>query len=352
MDDYDINSLIESKNEWCIRLMNIFTPCVIDGFKSIFKEAVKLCNDNNENSKYLMTFQNLLVNIPKWSNAIVENEVSRIIESSSCNYIEDLISCVHIIQLKALTSCRVGVKQKKINIQIPNINSFVHNIYINSARKLYLNIYLFEKNIPPLEIQKNNRELELIIKEIILTTIRDNIPVENILKAYLDETEETDTVVEEHQEVLVDEDRLKEQKSREEKLTKNEKEREKLEKEKLEKEKLNEIIEKQDVLVDINKSVEKVKEDLPTILDTTTVKNNITNQQKPSDNSIDNILSNENNTNNNNTNNEIYNEINNDTKDFLKIEENDLKQNLDILELNDLDNKEDSIELLDIEELN
>ena len=211
MDDYDINSLIESKNEWCVRLVNIFTPEIIHGLKSIFTEAQTLCSENDEDSKYLMTFQNLLINIPKWSSAIIEKERERIITSSNCNYIDDLISCVHIIQLKALTATRVGIKQKKINIEIPNIDKFIHKLYINVARKVYLNIYLFETDIPALNIQKNNRELEIIIKEVILNTIRDNIPVENILKAYLDETEETDTVVEEKKETIVDQDAVEQQ---------------------------------------------------------------------------------------------------------------------------------------------
>lgn len=197
MDDYNLMSLIESKNEWSARLMNILTPCIIEGITSIFNEAVKLCETTNEKNKYLMTFQNLLNNIPKWSSNIVEEEKNRIIETSYCDYLEDLITCIHIVQLKALSTARVGLKQKKINIDIPNINTFIHKLYINIARKLYVNIYLFEKNISPLNVQKNNRELELLIKENILNTIRESVPIDNILKAYLDETQETDVEVEE-----------------------------------------------------------------------------------------------------------------------------------------------------------
>lgn len=197
MDDYNLMSLIESKNEWSARLMNILTPCIIDGITSIFNESIKLCETTNEKNKYLMTFQNLLNNIPKWSSNIVEEEKNRIIETSYCDYLEDLITCIHIVQLKALSTARVGLKQKKINIDIPNINTFIHKLYINIARKLYVNIYLFEKNISPLNIQKNNRELELLIKENILNTIRESVPIDNILKAYLDETQETDVEVEE-----------------------------------------------------------------------------------------------------------------------------------------------------------
>ena len=76
-------------------------------------EADKICSETDEEEKYLMTFQNLLNNIPKWSSQIVETERERIINSSGCNYLEDLLTCIHITQLKALTISRVGIKQKK-----------------------------------------------------------------------------------------------------------------------------------------------------------------------------------------------------------------------------------------------
>lgn len=202
MDDFSVSSLTESKNEWCARLLNILTPTVTQGVKSIFDEAVKLCKENNENDKYLMTFQNFLTRVPKWNQTIIDTEKQRIIETSGCNYLEDLITCVHIIQLKALTCVRVSSKQKKININIPSVGDFIHKIYIHVARKIYTNIYLFEKNIQPLQVQKNNREIELIIKECILNTIRDSVPVEDILRSYMDETEEQDVEVREVEEPL------------------------------------------------------------------------------------------------------------------------------------------------------
>jgi hypothetical protein len=194
MDDYSITSLTESKNEWCARLVSILTHHITEGIHSIFDEAAKLCLDNNEENKYLMTFQNLLSTIPNWNSNTIETERKRIETTSGCKYLEDLVTCVHIIQLKALTCIRVGQKQKKINIDVPSIDKFIHQIYINTARRLYTNIYLFEKDLYPLQIQKNNRELEIIIKEAILTTIRDNIPVEQILRNYMDETEEQEIV--------------------------------------------------------------------------------------------------------------------------------------------------------------
>ena len=204
MDDFNVSALHESKNEWSSRLVTILTPLIIDGYRSILEESKNLCKENGENEKYLMTFQNLISRIPKWNAQIIETERKRICEKSGCSYLEDLITCVHIIQLKILTAMRVGQKQKKIDINIPKIDHFIHKTYINVARKIYKNVYLFEINIQPLQIQKNYREIEIIVQECILNTLRESIPVETILKAYMDETIEED-VVEEINEQIIEE---------------------------------------------------------------------------------------------------------------------------------------------------
>jgi len=203
MDDFNVSSLLESKNEWGARLLTILTPLIIEGFKSIFDESYKLCKDNDETGKYLMTFQNLISRIPKWNVSIIETEKKRIIDKSGCSYLEELVTCIHIIQLKLLTAMRVGKKQKKIDINIPKLDDFIHKCYINVARKIYKNVYLFELNCSSLQIQKHNRELEIIVQECILNAVRDSIPIESILKAYMDETIEEE-VVEEIKEQIIE----------------------------------------------------------------------------------------------------------------------------------------------------
>lgn len=198
MDDFILSNLNESRNEWCARLISIFTPLVLEGIRSIFEEAWTICLANKETGKYLMTFQNLLSRIPQWNSTIIEDERKRIIERSGCNYLEDLITCVHIIQLKILTCIRVGTRQKKIDIAIPKLDGFIHKIYIHAARKCYVNVDLFEKTKNHLQYQKNNRELETIVQECILMSIRESIPTESIIRAYLDQS------VEQEEEVIIE----------------------------------------------------------------------------------------------------------------------------------------------------
>jgi hypothetical protein len=144
----------------------------------------------------------------------------------------------------------VGLKQKKINIDIPDLHKFIHKMYINVARKIYVNIYLFEKNIKPLQVQKNNRELELLIKECILNTIRESIPIEHILQMYLDETLETDVEVEEKKEVITDKEALE----------KNKKAKEKKELEKIKQETANKL--KEESKVNLKNTILNANKDL------------------------------------------------------------------------------------------
>ena len=185
MDDYHTDSLIESRNEWMSRFVNILTPLLNEGVQSIFTESFSLCKENNETEKYLMTFQNFLSRVPSWNQTIVENECMRLVDKSKCNYLNDLLTCVHVIQLKMLTNVRVCKTQKQVSIDIPKLENYVHRVYIAIARKLYKCVYLFERDCTPLQKQKHNREVETIIRECIVNTIRDTIPIEKLLSAYM-----------------------------------------------------------------------------------------------------------------------------------------------------------------------
>lgn len=205
MDDYSITNLYESRNDFAARLVNLLTPQMIHGFQTMFDEAWKLCIESDEKDKYLMTFQNFLSRVPKWNSTIISTECARIKEASSCNYLEDLIACVHVVQLKSLTCMRVGMKNKKINIDVPKATDFIHNAYIHCARKLYANMYLYEKNNNSLATQRNRREIELIVKECILNAMRETIPIEKLIRSYMDPTIEEDVEVSEETKIVNEE---------------------------------------------------------------------------------------------------------------------------------------------------
>lgn len=194
MDDFNLTTLNEARNEYCLELIGRLTPLVYQGILSIFEDAHQLCVQNDQVDKYLMTFQNYLARVPKWNHEIIETETLRVIKETQCPYLEELMTCVHIIMLKNLTAIRAGTKNKKVDVDIPKLDDFIHKIYIEVARKIYKNVYLFDRNAKALEKQKNMRECELIIRESIVNVIRKSMPIERIIRAYLDETTEEQLV--------------------------------------------------------------------------------------------------------------------------------------------------------------
>ena len=87
---------------------------VIEGIQSIFNESWKLCEENDEIEKYLMTFQNLLSRVPKWNDAIVEKEVRRIIDSSGCTYLNDLVTVFTLFNLRLSQASELVKRKRKL----------------------------------------------------------------------------------------------------------------------------------------------------------------------------------------------------------------------------------------------
>jgi len=176
-------------------LLNYLTVPILEGIQSIFNEAKKICDEKREYNRYLKTFQELLPSVKVWTDDIVDEEVKRIIQKSNCNFLTELITCVHIIKLKALTAIRVSNQNKVIDITTPNLNTFIKNVYVKVAREFYTKIHLFKLGISG-EKQMENRMQQLhIIKKSIIDTINDTMPVEQVIRSYLDETVEQEEIV-------------------------------------------------------------------------------------------------------------------------------------------------------------
>ena len=201
MDEYNVPILIEAKIEYTKQLINILRPRIYEGLQSIYKDSYELCQDNNDNDKVLMTFQNLLSNIPRWSQEIIENEYNRIVEQSNCDWLEELLTAVFVSHTKILTAIRVGKKQKKIDLKIPKIDNFIHKVYIQVAREFWKTPYLFDEEISTTEYQRNMKQSEESISNCINETVRMQLPVKQILKEYLGNDYIEEEVEEIHSEI-------------------------------------------------------------------------------------------------------------------------------------------------------
>ena len=185
MEELNTPIFAQAKVEYTSQLVDMLYPHMFDGVKSIYDES-KLLYRSKKGTPILLIFRELLEKVPIWNSEIIDSECSRIINNSSCDYIDDLITAVFISHTKILTSIGPNRSFQKINITIPKTGTFVHKCYINTARELWKNPYLFNENVPGHEFQKNNKEIEEIIKRCIENTIRNSLPIKDILKEHLE----------------------------------------------------------------------------------------------------------------------------------------------------------------------
>ena len=130
-------------------------------------------------------FRLFLEKVPTWSNEVIETETNRIIDNSNCDWLNDLITAVFISHTKILTAIGSN-NNSNIELVIPKTINFIHKSYINIAREIWKNPYLFDDYVSGSEYQKNMRTVELLIKDSIENTIRKLLPVKEILKQQLD----------------------------------------------------------------------------------------------------------------------------------------------------------------------
>lgn len=185
--DY-LNLLVDKRKEFSIYLINDLSSELIKGINSLYIN----CKNNKKNHEVLSFFQQILADIPYWNNTIVNSETQRI--KKRIPYIEDLITSVFISNMRLL--CSIKNKKKEINVKIPKLENFIHKCYIQIAEEFWASTYLFNENINKLEIQKNKRQINLIVKSSIEEVIRKSLPIKSILKDYLETNFETETETE------------------------------------------------------------------------------------------------------------------------------------------------------------
>jgi hypothetical protein len=184
--------LVDIKNEYTSHLIKILTPVIFEGIQSIYDNA-KDCLEEQS----LKLFQEYLRNIPNWNNNTIMTETDRI-KTSTKTYLEALMRATIKANIMLLAFNPFNKNDKMTidknlhrNIQL---SDFIHHIYIECAREFWNNPYLLYHKYSPVDIKRNQRDSLSVIKESIREAIRKLLPIEDIVKIYLNDniSEETE----------------------------------------------------------------------------------------------------------------------------------------------------------------
>lgn len=180
IESVNINVLLEGKGEYTKQLVYALAPEIFKGFETIYTDVLAF-----NTSKALRNFQIQLKQIKKWNQTILENETQRI--QSKKPWIQELLNAVLVCNVKILSCIRVNPNYRsQFSLNPPSLQVFIHTVYIESARHLYEDPYLFdhrERNRS--ELHKRYNKIMEIIHEAIQESVRKIIPIESILREYL-----------------------------------------------------------------------------------------------------------------------------------------------------------------------
>jgi hypothetical protein len=221
MDGVDVYST--AKSEYTEQFCLFLVPALQSYFLGLIEEAKEKEKDQR---RILWMFQNLLKDIPDWNQDKVLRETEKIVQTTRCDYLEELLTAVFIAHTKVLSAIRLTNRdKKKIQITVPKLEHFLHRTLSESARILWSNAYLFSEQGSSIERQKNLRQVEQLLHQAVLQSIRGMLPVKSILREYLNNDGEGETT-EETPEKKEDKEEEEEEEEEEEKDEKEVKEEE------------------------------------------------------------------------------------------------------------------------------
>jgi hypothetical protein len=177
--------LIAAKQEYTEQLNDILSENLLNTVKDMWVRCKHTRNP-------LRKFQEDLCSIPEWNRQVLLKYYNNIIEKGDISeeYLEKIIEAVFVSNIKILSVVKLENKKQTVNIKIPDTKDFIHKCIIQLARELYQDPHLIDDRESSInlnfEIQRNNKRMIKITKECIEKTIRNTIPMKDILDKYLE----------------------------------------------------------------------------------------------------------------------------------------------------------------------
>ena len=187
----NIGVLVAARDEYFEILKSNLAPLIIQGFNSIYTDALRL----TRGKQTLRKFQELLREILGWNQTILSKECKRI--KNKFPQMMDCLTAILVSCVKILSSVRLNNNDSDIQLKICTPDIFVHAIYIECGKQFWYNPWLFYHETTKYgSLQKRKFDILQIVREAIDESIRKLIPLDSIIKEYLTEAlnSKTDTV--------------------------------------------------------------------------------------------------------------------------------------------------------------
>jgi hypothetical protein len=160
------------------QLISVLIEPLYSAIMDIYRREAHLVQNKNN---ILIEFQKRLKDIPNWNQNNINEHVQK--ASANCGFLEDLLAAVYFSNVKILSSVKIKKSKKKVHIKLPELDNFIHQTMIETARKIYANPALFSIKVYG-EDMHNKDVVVPVITDAIQEAIVKSLPFQNILQTY------------------------------------------------------------------------------------------------------------------------------------------------------------------------
>ena len=105
--------VILAKKEYTSILIYYLYPSIYQGIRSIWEDAKKTSLPR----EVYQNFQNRLIRVRKWNQDVIDHEYKRIVNKTKCEWLNDLIKKVFVLNTQLLAATNINSHQHKIKVQ-------------------------------------------------------------------------------------------------------------------------------------------------------------------------------------------------------------------------------------------
>ena len=173
---------------WLDSLNDILVPHVFKGLQEAYNSVNRLTGG----IKVLLAFQVTLEGIKDLSQSKIAADYAVLVNTLVKNghdkvWFETLLRHLYVNYGKtALISAglNLGENFNTDVIEVPQGEDFVRDVYVNTAREIWKNPFLFNHKTDGVTRQNNNNEIVVIIRNSIMRTVRDGLNLNRLLTSY------------------------------------------------------------------------------------------------------------------------------------------------------------------------
>jgi hypothetical protein len=173
--------------EWMDKLKDVLKTHIFNGLS----ETYRTVNGMTGGKRTLMAFQVALDGIRDLSRSKLDMDYKVLLQTLNRNNydahgLEQIIkSSFYEYAKKALQSAGLNCDQLNLDlIDVPNGMDFIHSIYINAAREVWMQPHLFSHEYPAATQLENQRKVLAIVDGSIEKSVRDGVDLNKIITAY------------------------------------------------------------------------------------------------------------------------------------------------------------------------